>query len=175
MLYLKLDAEFEPELKSAITLKLEHSLSSMSKWESIHEKPFYNKEQMTPEELVSYVTQMCLTDLDPQLYANRLKADHFVAVMDYINSKQSATWFKDIEQKKSGPSEVITNELIYFWMIKFDIPFAPCEEWHLNRLMTLIKIISIKSAKPKKMSRAEQMAQQRALNEQRRREMGTSG
>lgn len=176
MLKIKLPATDESE---ALVLRFEHSLASLSKWESIHEKPFFGKTakgmQMTPEELLSYIEQMLLDEISPEDFQDRLKEEHFDALLTYINSKQTATWFADTPQgKQKTTSEIYTAELIYYWMIQFKIPFE-AQHWHLNKLMTLIRISGIKQTKPKKMSRAEQAQQMRELNAKRRAELGTTG
>lgn len=158
----------------AIKLELEHSLVSLSKWESIHEKAFFGREDKDHDDTVSYIEQMILGSLPEEDWQSRLKAEDYKAITEYINSKQSATWFRE-EPEPRGPREIVTAELIYYWMINFQIPFRPCETWHLNRLMTLIKIAGIKQTKPKKMSRQAYSAEIRRLNEQRREQLGSTG
>lgn len=157
-----------------IELHLEHSLVSLSKWEQIHEKAFFSQDQMTQEETASYIEQMVIGEIPAGNWITRFETEHFLAVTNYINRKSTATWFRE-DSKQKGPSEVITNELIYYWMIGFQIPFDPCETWHVNRLMTLIKICGIKQTKPKKMSRQAQAEEYRRLNAARRQQLGTSG
>ncbi len=158
----------------AVELKLEHSLVSLSKWESIHEKAFFGREEKTFEDTVSYVEQMILTENPPVKFVERLTKDDFEKIAEYINGKHSATWFRE-EAPTRAPSEVITSELIYYWMIQFQIPFKPVDEWNLSRLMTLIKIAGVKQSKPKKMSRHSLAEQYRQLNAQRREQYGTAG
>lgn len=155
-----------------LELHLEHSLVSLSSWEAIHEKPFFSREEKTEEETKSYVLQMVLDPNPPGNFLDRLRREDYEAINLYINSKQTATFFHEDNSRKS--SEIVTSELIYYWMISFQIPFS-CETWHLNRLMTLIRICGIKNSKPKRMSRQAQAEQYRALNERRRAELGTSG
>lgn len=158
----------------AIELYLEHSLVSLSKWESKYEKAFFGKEDKTPEESIAYFQMMLLHRPPHENWVERLTVDDFKLLNGHINSKQSATWFR--EDPNDRPSrETITNELIYFWMIDFNIPFDPCENWHVNRLMTLIKICGIKRTKPKKMTRQQQAEEYRQLNAERRANLGTSG
>jgi hypothetical protein len=160
------------ELES-VTLELEHSLSSISKWESIHEKVFFSKDEKTEEETRSYVRQMVLTPNPPADLEERLSYVNLLSIQEYINAKRSATWFR--EEAGAKPSnEAYTSELMYFWMIQFQIPFT-CDTWHFSRLMNLIKICGVKQTKPKKMSKAAQAQQMRELNEQRRAQLGTSG
>jgi hypothetical protein len=157
----------------AAELQLEHSLVSVSKWESIHEKPFFGKDGMDSKETLSYIEQMVLQDTPPEKWMDRLSVEDYRTVTNYINSKQSATWFREDSGVKKS-SEVITSELIYYWMISFQIDIS-AERWHLNRLMTLIKICGVKQTKPKKMSKASQAEQMRRLNAERREALGTNG
>lgn len=153
-------------------LNLEHSLVSLSKWESKWEKPFLSEDKKSPAETLSYIEMMILNKKTPSNLFQRLSPDQFQEIDDYINSKQSATWFSELAPPKS--KEVITNELIYHWMFAAGIDMK-CEEWHLNRLFTLIKIVGLKrNTKPKKMTRSE-LASRKSLNEQRRAKLGTTG
>lgn len=161
--------------QEAYELRLEHSLASLSRWEAIHEKAFYNKEQkpMSPEETLSYIEQMVLNENPPKDFLDRLTFEDRQKVLEYINSRQTATWFHEDPNQK-GTREIVTAELIYYWMINFQIPFS-CENWHVNRLMTLIKICGIKQTKPKRMSRQAVSQQYSAINAQRREQLGTAG
>lgn len=156
------------------TLQLEHSLVSLSKWESKWEKPFHSKKEMTAEETLDYIKCMTLNkNVDPDVY-NHLTRENVKAVMDYINKPMTATTFSK-EDKGGTNREIITSELIYYWMIASNIPLDPCQKWHLNRLITLIRVCSIKNTPPKKRSKRDIMSRNAALNASRRKQMNTKG
>lgn len=161
---------------SSVVLELEHSLLSLSKWESKHEIPFLGDQNKTNEQVLDYVCMMNSSGEIPPEVLMHMGPEHFDAVNNYINAKMTATTFRDKREPKNN--EIITAELIYYWMIALGIPFE-CQEWHLNRLLTLIKVCNIKN-KPKDKAAASGMtkstaAERRALNDQRRREAGSSG
>jgi hypothetical protein len=170
MLTITLSATDDSE---AVELNFEHSLVSMSKWESEYKKPFFGKEDKTVEEGAFYINCMLLTENAPEGILNKLSKDDVKVITDYINDRQSATWFREDQNPKRN-NETITSELIYYWLVQFNIPFE-VENWHLNRLMTLVKIAGIKQTKPKPMSKAQQAEQYRRLNAERRAKSGSSG
>ena len=154
-------------------LRLEHSLVSLSKWESKWCKPFLSRENKTMEETIDYIKCMTLTqNVDDHVY-NLLTIDNIKKVNEYISAPMTATTFND-SNKKGGATEIITSELIYYWMISLNIPFE-CQKWHLNKLFTLIKVCSIKNQPPKKMSKKDIMSRNAALNAARRKQMNTKG
>lgn len=161
-------------------LSLEHSLVSLTKWESKWHVPFLGNRQLTPEQLRDYVRCMTITQhVDPLVYY-ALTQENLNDIMMYVENPMSATTIneKALRAAQKGPrggNEVITNELIYYWMTALNIPFDPCQKWHLNRLMMLIKVASIKQQPPKKMSKADAMSQQKALNAARKARLGTRG
>ena len=155
------------------TLQLEHSLVSLSKWESKWNKPFLSKDTKTEEEELDYIKCMTITqNVDPNVY-KFIPLNVREEIKEYINAPMSATWFSEDKNTKSS-SEQITSELIYYWMIAQNIPFE-CEKWHLNRLITLIKICNIKSQPPKKMGKKAIMSRNAALNAARRKQFNSKG
>jgi len=157
-----------------IILDLEHSLVSVSKWESKYKKPFLSEAKKTTEETLDYIKLMVLTsDFPPEVFS-RLTPDNLTEVNNYIQDPMTATWFNEMK-KAPKTSETITSELIYFWLSTFSIPFEPVERWHLNRLLTLVKICSIKNSKPEKVDKATAAERRRELNERRRKEFNTRG
>ena len=155
------------------TLQLEHSLVSVSKWESKWCKPFISKKNMTDEEAIDYIRCMTLTqNVNPEVY-NNIPTDIVEQVSRYINAPMTATWFNEGKGKRSN-SETVTSELIYYWMIALNIPFK-CEKWHLNRLLTLIRVCNIKNTPPKKMSKKALMQRNAALNASRRQQLNSNG
>jgi len=156
-----------------VVLQLEHSLISLSKWESKFEKPFLGRGEKTKEEVFEYLKCMVLTeDVAPEVYL-RLSRENIQEINDYIDTKQSATTFSE-HQKNSGMGETITSELIYYWMVALNIPFE-CQYWHLNRLFSLIRVCGIKNSPPKKMSARQIAERNRELNAQRKAMYNTTG
>lgn len=156
-----------------VVLEFEHSLVSLSKWEAKHEKPFLGKTEKTKEEVFDYLKCMVLTpNVDDEVFLH-LSPENLDEINKYLESKQSATTFGNLP-KERGQAETITAELIYYWMVTFQIPIE-CQHWHLNRLFSLIRVCSIKSTPPKKTSKAEMIANRNKLNAQRKAAMGTKG
>lgn len=153
-------------------LTLEHSLVSLSKWESKWCKPFLSNEK-TVEETIDYVRCMTITqNVDHDIY-NFLTNENLNEVKQYIDSEMTATTFKPDENKKTN-REIITAEVIYYWMIALNIPFE-CQKWHLNRLLTLINVCSIKNSPPKKMNSRELLSRNAAINAARRNALNSKG
>ena len=156
-----------------IVLNLEHSLISLSKWESKYQKPFLDFGARSSQEILTYLQMMIIDpDVNPEAIY-RCSQEAINKIQEYIDSPQSATTFGDMPDRH-GPSEVITSELIYYWMTAFQIPFE-CQHWHLNRLFSLIRICNLKNAPPSNMSQNELAQRNRDLNAKRRAELGTTG
>lgn len=153
-------------------LHLEHSLVSLSKWESIFKKSFLSNDKKSSEETYAYIHAMCLDENVSGEIFFRLTPDNFKEVNDYIEDQMTATTFRELPGRVNR--EVITNEIIRYWMISFQIPLE-YETRHLNQLFTLIKVINEKNKPQKNMSRADLAARNRELNEQRQKQYGTAG
>lgn len=158
------------------TLVLEHSLVSLQKWEAIHHKPFLTEEDKTIQETRSYVQCMTITNnVDPEIY-NYLTESNMRDVNAYISDSMTATHIntRQPEGASPKPKEIMTAEVIYYYMIALQIPFE-CKKWHLNQLLTLINVCSIKNEPPKKMSKSALMKRNSSLNAARRAALHTKG
>jgi hypothetical protein len=173
------DEFFDEETQSFITkngliLELEHSLISLSKWESKYKRPFLDSDEKDTNEVLDYIRFMITNENPVEDPISILTQSDFEAINRYIESPESATTFGEMPEVKGRRGERITSELIYYWLVAFNIPFE-VENWHLNRLFSLIRICNLKNSQPKKMGRHEAAARNRELNARRRRELGTSG
>ena len=154
------------------TIRLEHSLVSTSKWEAKWLKPFLSTKDKTIEETIDYVRCMSLTqNVDPDTYKH-LTDDNLNDIREYIDAPMTATWFP--KTPNSPNRRVITSEVIYAWMVEYGIPFE-CQKWHLNRLVTLIRICNLDQQPQKKMSQMDLMRRNNALNEARKAMLHTNG
>lgn len=154
-------------------LRLEHSLKSISKWESKWKKPFLETKDLTADEILDYIKCMTITkNVKDETYL-RLGYEHVEAIKKYIEDPMTATTFGE-DRKKTGKQEFITSELIYYWMVAQQIPFE-CENWNLNRLLVLIRICSIKNSPDKKMSKRDLAKRNSALNAKRKAQYNTKG
>lgn len=156
-----------------VVLTLEHSLVSISKWESKWKKPYISDAEKSIEEVIDYVRCMTITqNVDPNVYY-ALTAQNLRDIEEYIQDPHTATTIRDISPvRKNG--EGITSELVYYWMCSYQIPFE-AQKWHFNRLMTLIRIAGIKNNPDKKMSRKDALLQQRNINAMRRAKSKSKG
>ena len=154
-------------------LQLEHSLVSLSKWESKWCKPFLAKSEKTDEEILDYIRCMTINqNVSQEAYAY-MTEQNVEDIYAYIEAPMTATHVEKL-QKDDGPHDTVTSELIYYWMIAFGIPFE-CQKWHLNRLLALIEVCEFKNSPPKKMSAQEIFDRNRALNEKRRNKWNSKG
>lgn len=146
------------------TIRMEHSLYSISKWESKWKKSFVSSKDKTVEETFDYYKCMALEDVDDAYY-DFLTNDDIQKINDYIMDPMTATTIKTANNRPSR--EIITAEIVYYWMVTLEIPFE-CQYWHFNKLMALIQVCNIKNQPPKKMTKGQTMAQNRSLNAARR-------
>lgn len=155
------------------TLVLEHSLVSLSKWESKWHKPFLTQDEKTLEETIDYIKCMTITqNVDPTVY-NFLSPFNITEINNYIQDPMTATTFYN-DNQKGRAKEVITSELIYYWMIALNIPME-CQKWHLNRLLTLVRVCNVKNTPPKKMSKRDVASKYASLNAARRNKLNSKG
>lgn len=160
----------EPKYK---VLQLEHSLVSIQKWESKWCKPFLHTKELSDEEIIDYIKCMTLTqNVDPDVY-NHLTKAHIDQISDYIHAPMTATTFREDRNGKKN-REIITAEIIYYWMVALQIP-KDYRKWHLNQLLTLIRVCNIKNEPPKKQSKRDIMKQNAAINEANRKKFNTKG
>lgn len=153
-------------------LQLEHSLVSISKWESKWKKPFLSGSEKTREETIDYIRCMTTSqNVDPNVFLGLTDAN-IDAVNRYVDDPMTATTFKNNQKKPNR--QIITSEIIYYWMISLGIPME-CQKWHLNRLLTLIRVVDEKNQPGKKKSRRDVIAENRALNQMRRARTGSRG
>jgi len=150
-------------------VKLEHSLVSASKWESLWKEAFLGKKDKTLNQTISYVQCMIQNDEMPPEVFLKLIQHHLDEIKDYVSDEMTATHLRN-DPNSSSTGELITTELIYYWMISLSIP-VEFEKWHLNRLITLIRVVNLKNTPPKKMTAQER----RALNRSRLQQHGTRG
>ncbi len=155
---------------------LEYSLAAISKWESKWHIPFHDdRKQKTPEQSIDIIRCMCTTpDVDPKVF-EYVTEENARQVSEYISDDATATWFSDTGRKKGGKREIVTAEIIYYWMTLYNIPES-YQYWHLNKLITFIRVCAEKSNpdKNKKMS-SNMAAQRRALNAARKKRYHTRG
>lgn len=167
------DAKQEFVYEKEQTLQLEHSLVSLSKWESKWKKAFLSGKDKSYEETLDYIKCMTITkNVNPSVYS-RLTNENLEQINSYISDPMTATYFPKDETKKNS-REVVTSELIYYWMIAMNVP-PEYQKWHLNRLLSLIRVCEIKNAPPKKMGRKELMSRNAVLNAARRKRLNTRG
>ena len=155
-------------------LRLEHSLISVSKWESKYKRPFITDGPKTPEETYDYIADMSLDKISDKTAISAITEKDYNRIIEYINDPMTATTINDSRNKGKTKPHALTNEEIYYYMTALNIPFS-CEKWHLNRLLTLIDVASIKNSPPKKMSKSAIYQQNAALNAARRAKYNSPG
>lgn len=157
-------------------LDFEHSLVSLSKWEESHEKPFFawtEQDKRTHEEMIDYFECMLLNQ-NLLEYIPKLTPEDHLQLVTYINAPRTATVVREVKSAP-GPKENVTSELIYYWLVAFKVDWE-CQHWHLNRLLTLVKVCGAKSQAQEKVKPGQKdIEAMRRLNEERRRQLGTSG
>lgn len=169
----ELEEEFIYHAESEdVELQLEHSLVALSKWESKWHERFLGRKDLTDEQMIDYIRCMTINDVDPEVYS-RLTTEVLTKIKEYMDDPMTATTFKN-NNSRSNSGEATTSEIIYYWMIVNNIP-VEFEHWHIKRLLTLIRVCSIKNQPSKKMSKLEVAKSYRALNAERCAKLGTKG
>lgn len=154
-------------------LQLEHSLVSLSKWESKWHKSFLHTKDKTYEETMDYIKCMTITqNVNPEVY-DHLSQRNVEEINNYINNPMTATTFAEDKNAKAN-REIVTAEIIYNWMFSLQIPME-CQKWHLNRLIAMIRVSSIKNSSPKKMNKRDILSQNAAINAARRQKLNSKG
>lgn len=168
----------EFKMEKELRIKLEHSLLSISKWESMWCKPFLSSESKTPKEIADYIRCMTLTPNIPDYVYRNIPVSELKKIEAYIEKKSTATVINSNRSGRSNQNnrshKIVTSEEIYYWMILYNIPFS-CEKWNLNRLLTLIQICAIRNSNQQKMSKGDILRSNAALNAKRRAKLGTHG
>lgn len=161
---------------NACTLILEHSLLAISKWEAEYKKPFLNTENRTPQESLSYIKYMTITpNVDPNVYYIVIESRKLMDEINaYMNDKQTATFFNEEDKKTKNSAKAITSELIYYWMVAHRIPFE-CQKWHINRLLTLIRVCNEENKPPKKVKLNDVYARNARMNAARKQKYNIRG
>lgn len=156
-------------------IQLEHSLVSISKWESKWHRPFLTKDEKTIQESIDYLKCMTITqNVDDSVY-ERINMDHISEVSRYIKDSMTATTIgSDARKNQTTSREIVTAEIIYYWMVSLNIPFE-CQKWHLNRLLTLIEVCNIKNQPAKKVGKKEMLSRNQAINAARKSSLNTKG
>jgi hypothetical protein len=153
-------------------LQLEHSLVSLSKWESKFKKPFLGKDKKSNDETIEYIKCMTITQNVNEDVYKYINSNIITEVSKYIEDNMTATTFN--RDQKTINREIITAEIIYYWMIALNIPFE-CQKWHLNRLLTLVNVCNLKNTPPKKMSKRDIASRNAALNAARKKSLNSEG
>ena len=167
--YQQITDDFEVIDCPGFTLKIEHSLLAISKWESRFRKPYLEQKEFTYEEFVYYVECMALNPEDlPDDWVNKLTMDSAKEIQAFIEDKPSATVIKRQPEKPGGSKRFTTSELIYAYMAQARIPYS-AETWNIYRLLNVLEIISIdNNPDKKKVSKADTLRKYRAMNAARR-------
>lgn len=157
-----------------VSFEIEHCLLAMSRWESKWKKPFLSPDEKTSDEVIDYIRCMTMSDNVPDDVYNRLPYDVIEQINDYVDAPHSATTIRNQEGSGRVRNEIVTTEVIYYWMTAFGIPFE-CETWNLDRLLKLIEICLIKSQPAKKMPKAQVRQMYDSLNKARRSKLHSKG
>lgn len=152
-------------IEEDITLSLEHSLVSLTKWESKWRKPFLSPEEKTQEQFRDYFRCMILNEgVDEEIVYAFTQRD-ILEIQKYIETDQTATTFPKENSNEPQSNELMTSELIYYYLAQMQCPFIPTENWHLSRVMTLIRVASFKNKGERKLNKQEALQQCESIKE----------
>lgn len=163
--------------RKQVTIQLEHSLISLRKWEQKWKKAFLMQENLSVEEILDYIRCMTVSPhgISPETYYF-LTTENVDSIISYIKDPMTATTFSNnnVVDIQRNSSEGITAEIIYYWMITMNVP-VEFEKWHLQTLLTLIRVISIKNQKPQKVDPVKAAIERDRLNQERRKKFNSKG
>lgn len=157
-----------------VVLRFEHSLLSLSKWESEFKVPFMTTRTKTPTEMFRYFECMLVPPEDDPSLVILLKPEDLETLSNYINESRTASSVPE-DGKKQYDNEIVTSELIYFWLTAMRIPFHPTETWHVSRIVMLVQITGYKQQPAKRRRPREVMSDMIKENERRKKLFNTSG
>jgi hypothetical protein len=157
-----------------VVLQFEHSLLALSKWEEKHKKAFLGSASKKHEEMIDYFQDMLLTPGVDSNLVYRLSPEQMNDLTDYINEERTASSVPE-DKSGNGTPEIVTSELMYYWLVALEIPFHPVETWHISRLTMLVKITSFKKQPPKKRNPMELLNDWREMDRRNKERFGTTG
>ena len=174
----KEDEFYQPNINKFIqipscTLTLEHSLISLAKWESRWQIPYFDNNKKTTAQDLDYIRCMVIGNVKNEHVFETLSVEDIIRIKEYIASPMTATTF---QKKSRGNSrkEIMTAEVIYAHMFAHNIPIE-CQKWHLNRLLTLLRVCDLQNAPKEKMSKKQTALWNAQQNEARRAKYNTRG
>lgn len=166
--YKNVTDNFDVIVCPGFTLKIEHSLDSISKWESKYKKPYLEQKEFTYDEFVYYIDCMILNRSEiPEDWVSMLTVDSAKEIQEYIEDYPSATIIKHGKDKNDAGKRFITSELIYAYMAMSRVPFS-ADKWNIRRLLNLLEIIAIEQTPKKKVPKSQTLDRYRAMNKARR-------
>lgn len=154
-------------------VRFEYSLKMLYEWEGKWKKAFLKgNKNLTTEEAVDFYIMMALDPIDKKF----MTGEAMETLSKYVNDPQTATTFADGQNGNTSPSKgkIFTSEELYAMMITSNVPLD-FENRNLNRLITILRVISVQNTPPKKMSKNDIYRQNAALNAERKARLNTKG